>query len=182
MKKITLLFVMLFTMSTFCSFAQEVQEPDFIGEALLVKDQTNVPLDKEYARFKTGISMAHNSWNALSLYIDGKVANCRTKEGTINIIVKAADNNSDPMAVIIIYKLKSKKNRTVTLSADNSDQLFHASKTFTKDMMKFSGKRYGASSYLISTNLQAGEYAIMVKNPNNVDEKSAVVSCIGIDK
>ena len=183
MKKIIPLFVMLFIMSTYCSFAQEVQEPDFIGEALLVQDQTNVPLDKEYARFKSGVSLAHNSWNALSLYIDGKSANCRTKEGTVNIIVKAADNNSDPMAVIIIYKLKSKsKKRTVTLSADNSDQLFHSSKTFTKDMMKYSGKKYGSSSYLITTNLKAGEYAILVKNPNNVDEKSAVVSCIGIDK
>lgn len=49
-------------------------------------------------------------------------------------------------------------------------------------MMKFTGKRYGTSSYLLTTNLEAGEYAIMVKNPNNVDEKSAVVSCIGIDK
>ena len=181
MKKISLLFVMLFSMSN-CLFAQEMQEPDFIGDAFLVQEQTTVPLDKEYARFKKGISMKHNSWNAFSLYIDGKAANCRTKEGTVNIIVKAADNNSDPMSIIIIYKLKAKKSRTVTLSADNSDQLFHSSKTFTKDMMKFTGKRYGTSSYLLTTNLEAGEYAIMVKNPNNADEKSAVVSCIGIDK
>lgn len=174
---------MLFTMSNYGLLAQEVQEPDFIGESLLVLDQTTVPLDKEYARFKSGVSFAHNSWNARSLYIDGKAANCRTKEGNINLIVKAADNNSDPMSVIIIYKLKSNtKRRTVTLSADNSDQLFHSSKTFTKDMMKYSGKKYGESSYLITTNLKAGEYAILVKNPNNVDEKSAVLSCIGVDK
>lgn len=182
MKKNIFLFVMLLTMSSFSLFAQKEQEPEFIGEALLVQGQTFVPLDKEYARFKTGISWAHNSWNALSLFIDGKAANCRTKEGPINLIIKAADNNSDPMAVIVIFKLKSKKNRSVILSTDNSDQLFHASKTFTKNMMKFSGKKYGTSSYFISTNLQAGEYAILVKNPNNIDEKSSVVSCIGIDK
>ena len=183
MRKITLFLVMLVAFGNSGLTAQEMQEPDFVGEGYLLINQTCVPLDREYARFKSGVSWVHNSWNALSLFVDGAAANCRTKEGTVNLIIKAVDNNSDPMAVVVIYKLKSKsKKRTVTLSADNSDQLFHSSKTFTKDMMKFSAKRYGESSYFITTSLKAGEYAVMVKNPNGQDEKSVVLSCIGVDK
>ena len=181
MKKI-LFFVVLFTMSNFSMFAQEVQEPEFVGEPYLLQEQTPILIERDYARFKSGVSWTHNSWNALSLCIDGKHASTRTKAGKLTFVVKATDNNSDPMSIITIFKLKSKSNkRSIVLSADNSDQLFHSSKTYTKNLMKFTGKKYGESSYLITTNLEKGEYAILVKNPNNTDEKSVVVSCFGLD-
>ena len=162
--------------------AQDVVEPEFVGEAVLVKDGTSIPLDKEYGRIKIGVSLVHNSWNTKSLSIDGKAAACRTEAGNVTLIVKAVDNDSDPMAVITIYRLKSKsKSRKVDLSSDNSDQLFHSSKTYTKDIVKFTGKKYAKSSYMITANLTAGEYAIVFKNPNSVDEKNLLLACLGVD-
>ena len=65
-------------------FVQEVQpqvksspgvptkEPEFVGEAYLLKaDGTFVQLDKEIGDFTSGISWSNNSWNALSLKING---------------------------------------------------------------------------------------------------------------
>ena len=182
MKRFVLFFLLFFTIGASTVKAQEIAEPEFVGEAVLVKDGTAIPLDKEYGRIKIGVSLAHNSWNTKSLAIDGKAATCRTEAGNVTLIVKAVDNNSDPMAVITIYSLKSKsKSRKVDLSSDNSDQLFHSSKTYTKDIMKFTGKKYGKSSYMITTNLKAGEYAIVFKNPNNVDEKNLLLACLGVD-
>ncbi len=179
--RVMLLIVLLSTCIN--STAQEIEEPEFIGEVVLVKDDgPSQLLDKNYANFREGISWKHNSMNALSLNVDGSKAECRTKSGIIKLIVRAVDNNSDPMAVINIYRFKSKsKRRSVILSSDNSDQLLNPSKSFTNDLIKFQAKKYGERSYLLTVNLSGGEYGIIVNNPNNRDEKALIVSCIGID-
>jgi ribosomal protein L10 len=57
------------------------------------------------------------------------------------------------------------------------------SKTNTKNQLIFRGAKYGESSYKLQfDNLQEGEYGIVVANPDNVDEKKAIVSCFGVDK
>ena len=67
------------------------------------------------------------------------------------------------------------------MSEDNSGTLMK-SRTNSKDMVRFNGKKYGESSYLIELkNLKPGEYGIIVSNPNNRDEKRTVVSCFGVD-
>lgn len=184
MKAIIRVMLLIVVLSTCInSTAQEIEEPEFIGEVVLVKDDgPSQLLDKNYANFREGISWKHNSMNALSLNVDGNKAECRTKSGIIKLIVRAVDNNSDPMAVINIYRFKSKsKRRSVILSSDNSDQLLNSSKSFTNDLIKFQAKKYGERSYLLTVNLSGGEYGIIVNNPNNRDEKALIVSCIGID-
>ena len=48
--------------------------------------------------------------------------------------------------------------------------------------VKFKGKRYGDYSYVLTIpNIEAGEYGITVKNPNNRDEKNTIVSTFGVD-
>ncbi len=162
-----------------------MKEPDFIGEAYLLKaDGSFVQLDKEIGDFTSGISWSHNSFNALSLKIDGGNAQSRfTSNEPLQLVVRAVDNNSDPLAIISIYKLKaSKKKRTFLLGEDNSGTLMK-SRTNSKGMIRFSGQKYGTSSYLITLkDLEAGEYGIIVSNPNNRDEKRVIVSCFGIDK
>ena len=160
------------------------REPEFIGEAYFLKaDGTLVPLDKEIGDFTSGISWAKNSWNALSLKVAGGKAKSRfgAKE-PLQLVVRAVDNNSEPLTIISIYKLKAKKDsRSVLLSLDNSGTVMK-SRTNSKDLIRFSGKKYGTSSYLIAlTDLAVGEYGIVVSNPNNRDEKRVVVSCFGID-
>ena len=57
------------------------------------------------------------------------------------------------------------------------------SRTHTKNQLVFSGKKYGTSSYMIAIDdVPAGEYGIVIANPNSVDEKRTIVSCFGVDK
>lgn len=161
----------------------QVSEPEFIGESYLLRtDGTYVQLDKEIGDFTSGISWSSNSWNALSLEIIGGRAKSRFSSGEpLQLVVRAVDNNSDPLTIISIFKFKEKKKRSVVISEDNSGTLMK-SRTNSKDMIRFSGKKYGMSSYLIALqDLKVGEYGIVVTNPNNRDEKRVVVSCFGID-
>ena len=67
---------------------------------------------------------------------------------------------------------------------------FAASKSKTKvlveggsmDYLRFSAEKYGESSYRLTFDERpAGEYGIIVSNPNNVDEKMVIVSTFAID-
>ncbi len=160
------------------------RDPEFIGDAYLLKsDGTSVSLDKEIGDFTSGISWSHNSFNALSLEIAGGKAQSRfARDVPLQLVVRAADNNSDPLTIIGMYKFKSKtKSRSVVLSKDNSGT-FMKSRTNSKDMIRFSGKKYAKSSYIIALkDLGSGEYGLVVSNPNNRDEKRVVVSCFAID-
>ena len=177
------LLLITFLLGTTTANAQ-VNEPDFIGEAYQLKsDSTIVLLDKEIADYTAGVSLSSNSWNALSIEIPGGKAQTRfSSNEPLKIVVRAVDNNSDPLSIISIYKFKAKKKkRTVVLSEDNSGT-FMKSRTNSKDMAHFNGKKFGKSSYLIELkNLKPGEYGLIVENPNNRDEKRTVVSCFGID-
>ena len=186
MKKLNLLLILLITVlfSNLKTYSQE-NEPDFIGEAYLLNSEKSfIPLDKEIGDFTSGMSFSSNSWNAKSLEIQGGKSQVRIKSGEpINLVVRAVDNNSDPLSIISIYKFKdSKKKRKVVLSEDNSGTLMK-SRTNSKGMSRFNGKKYGESSYLITLNkLEEGEYGIIVANPNSNDEKRVVVSCFAVDK
>ncbi len=183
-KKHSLLLILATILINVFPLMAQVQEPDFIGESYLLKsDSSSVPLDKEIGDFTSGISWSSNSWNALSLEITGGKAQTRFPIGApLKLVVRAVDNNSDPLTIISIYKLKAKNTtRTIVMSEDNSGTMMK-SRTNSKGMIRFSGKKYGTSSYLITLNdLKAGEYGIIVSNPNNRDEKKVVVSCFAID-
>ncbi len=185
MKRINSLFfsLVLVLVCVLPSMAQET-EPDFVGESFLLKsDGSTVPLDKEIGDFTAGMSFSSNSWNALSLEIAGGRAQTRFSLGEpLQLVVRGVDNNSDPLTIISIYKLKSKsKSRSVVISEDNSGTLMK-SRTNSKGLIRFNGKKYGSSSYLITLkDLKVGEYGIVVSNPNNRDEKKVVVSCFAID-
>lgn len=166
------------------SYAQTPFEPDFIGEvAYETTDGSFELLDKEIGNLKNGVSMRSNSWNAISVYVNGATASTRFPEGTVKLIVKGVDNNSDPLAVITIYKFRSKnKSRSAEIALDNRGTLLN-SKTVSKDQVKFAGKKHGSTSYLITLrDLKAGEYGITIANPNAVDEKRVIVSCFGVDQ
>ena len=182
MRKISFFIAIL--VSTLPILAQEI-EPDFIGESYLLKtDGTYIQLDKEIGDFTSGVSFSSNSWNALSLEISGGKAQTRlTSNEPLQLVIRAVDNNSDPLTIISIYKFKAKKaKRSIVISEDNSGT-FMKSRTKSKDMVRFSGKKYGTSSYLLTLkDLEVGEYGIIVSNPNNRDEKRVVVSCFAIDK
>lgn len=185
MKKIFLLLsILAATLARVLPAMAQVSEPDFVGDAYLLKtDGSYVQLDKEIGDFTSGVSWTSNSWDALSLEVAGGKSQTRfSSDEALQLVVRAVDNNSDPLTIISIYKFKAKKKtRSVVISEDNSGTLMK-SRTNSKDMIRFSGKKYGTSSYLITLKgLEVGEYGIVVSNPNNRDEKRVVVSCFAID-
>ena len=163
----------------------QINEPEFIGDAFIL-DANNkcIPLDKALASYTQGISFKSNSWNALSLEISGSKASTRVSNGqAITIIIKADNNRYDPLSCITIYRLASKSKKRSVLLASEGDGIITKSKTHSKDLMYFNGKKYGASSYLLQlNNIEPGEYGIIIHNPNNKDERRSVVACFGVDE
>lgn len=163
----------------------QVPEPNFSGEAVMIMpDSTSKKLDKEFAQFRTGISLSTNAWSALYLKIESGRASLRIPNGSQpTIVVKAADNNSDPMSIISIYKFNAKKNKRETMIARSNENSTGSSYNVTKNLIAFSGEKYGGSSYIIELpKLEPGEYGIIVANPNGYDQKRTVVSCFAVDK
>jgi len=114
MKNLKLIGLFLIAISL-SSLKAQVSEPDYVGEAyLLINDSSIILLDKEIADYTTGVSWSSNSWKALSIEISGGKAQIRFSSGEpLKIVIRAADNNSDPLAIISIYKFKEKKNGSV---------------------------------------------------------------------
>lgn len=95
-------------------------------------------------------------------------------------IIRAVDNLTDPMSIVSIFKFKATSKRRMAELASAST--FGSIKANKLDYLSFTGEKYGESSYLITLDeMPSGEYGIMVKNPNNLDQKSAIVSTFVID-
>ena len=154
MRKLYFLLYVLTLTSTVIT--AQVTEPDFIGEVLLLNEDSSLTqLDKEIGDLVSGISWSTNSWDALTLEVNGSKSQLRLKLKSLQLIVRAVDNNSGTL-------LKSK--------------------THSENIIRFSGKRYGNSSYIINLeDLETGEYGVLVLNPNSNDQKRIVISCFSID-
>lgn len=183
MKKV-IIFLSLFL--AFSLNAQNVEEPDFVGECIVVKgDNSTVLLEKSTSQIKTavgasvfivGIGSAKSK-----IVIDGCCSNNKFKTSDdFKIIVKAVDNNTDPMAIVKVFRFEStKKNRKAEIASVNT---FGTSKSNNLIYLPFTAKKYGKSSYIITLKEKpVGEFGITVSNPNNLDEKSTVVSSFSIE-
>lgn len=167
------------------SFAQDVEEPEFIGETILVKKDNSVTqLEKKLSQKRTvastGLMMTGIGKVREQLQIEGccsKVSVRKNEEA--KFIIRNIDNNTDPMAIIKVFKFEEKKNyRRAELASTSS---LGSSKSNNLDYVPFVGKKYGSSSYLIKLAInEPGEYGIIVTNPNALDEKQTVVSTFKI--
>ena len=160
-------------------------EPDFEGEVVGVyPDGTTKRLEKQNTRIKTGGSVyvagfAVNKTKTKVL-IEGGAASVRFRsDEPLQLIARAKDNNSDPMSIVRVFKMKSnKKQRSAVIAAAGT---FNTTST-DMEYLPFEAKKYGESSYLLTFEQRpAGEYGIIISNPNNVDEKMVIVSTFGID-
>ncbi len=160
-------------------------EPDFEGEVVGVyPDGTTKRLEKQNTRIKTGGSVyvagfAVNKTKTKVL-IEGGAASVRFRsDEPLQLIARAKDNNSDPMSIVRVFRMKSnKKQRSAVIAAAGTFN------TTSNDMeyLPFEAKKYGESSYLLTFEQRpAGEYGVIISNPNNVDEKMVIVSTFGID-
>lgn len=116
--------------------------------------------------------------------LTGKNAKVRVSSGeTIKLIIRAVDNNSDPISIVSFYRFDVKRKKRATIIAEDNSGTLMKSRTHTENQLVFSGKKYGTSSYMIVVeDVPVGEYGIVVANPNSVDEKRTIVSCFGVDK
>ena len=133
-------------------------EPEFEGEVVGVfPDGSSKKLEKHNVRMRTGAGV----------YIAGFAAS----KSKTKVLV-------DPMSIVRVFRMKSaKKNRSAVISAVGSFSV----NSNTMDYLRFSAEKYGESSYRLTFDERpAGEYGIIVSNPNNVDEKMVIVSTFAI--
>ena len=180
MKKLFLsLIVALTSVTGMMAQSIKVAEPEFAEETLLLtSDSKGVKLSRENGTIKTKAGA--------SLYLTGigKVKSRLTLKGikstskavggsTTRLIIKAADNKTDPNSFISVFKfeVKGKERRyqlaeTGTLSKTESNNL---------SSVEYKAKKYGESSYyIVLEDLTAGEYGIVIGDPNHENTKNGM--------
>lgn len=184
MKK-ALLSTFAITVFAITANAQKIEEPEFIGESLLVKsDNSTVPLEKQLSQGRTvastGLILTGIGKVRQQIQIDGCCANVKfAKNDDVKIIVRNTDNLSDPLSIIKVFKFEPKKKfRRAELASASS---LGSSKNNNLDYIAFSGKKFGTNSYILKlSTIEPGEYGIIISNPNALDQKQTVVSTFAV--
>lgn len=163
-----------------------IPEPEFVGEVIVVRVDSIVQyktLPKERAQTRTAASA--------SMYLIG-LGDVKSKltikehysplqisdEFPYKFIVKAENNDYDPVSIIRFFRLQREgdydKKRTATIAVNSS---FGGIETNTREFVNFTARKYGESSYILSVQLTEGEYGITV---NSVDDANSVVATFGV--
>ena len=183
MKKI--LFVLLIAVSgNFFSQQTIVDEPEFVGECLLIKDNQATLLEKNLTQNRTvastGLILTGIGKVRQQVQIDGCCASVKiSNSDDVRFIIRNIDNQSDPLSIIKILKFEVKKNyRRAELASFST---LGSAKSNNLDYVSFVGKKYGTSSYILKLeNLTVGEYGITIMNPNSLDQKQTVISTFSV--
>lgn len=172
----------------FCINAQEqeIKEPNFVGEVHLIKsDNSRTELEKHIALGRsvasTGLILTGIGKVREQVQIEGCCSSTKIKKGEdFYFIIKNVDNNTDPLAVIKIFKFEPKRKfRRAELNSMSSLGLAVRENNF--QYVSFSGERYGESSYLVKVSgISTGEYGIIVLNPSNLNQKQTIISSFAI--
>lgn len=180
----------LFAVWSICTIdAQTVTlpEPDFIGEVVAVfPDGNGETLEKETVQLRTrmgaGVFIAGIGKAKTKIVIETPAAAVRLHaDDAIRFIVKAVDNATDPMSIISVFRFDTTKKRR--LAEVSSTSTFGSVKQNKLERLRFSAGKYGENSYLLTLkDKPAGEFGIVVTNPNHVDEKQMIVSTFAIDE
>ena len=180
MKKLFIsLIVALTSVTGLMAQSIKVPEPEFAEETLLLtSDSKGVKLSRENGTIKTKAGA--------SLYLTGigKVKSRLTLKGikstskavggsTTRLIIKAADNKTDPNSFISVFKFEVKgKERRYQLAEAGT-----LSKTESNNLssVEYNAKKYGESSYyIVLEGLTAGEYGIVIGDPNHENTKNGM--------
>ena len=187
MKAITFTLLCVLFSCLSLSAQDATNEPEFIGEAVLLRsDKSTASLEKTTVQIKTkaGASVYLTGIGKVKtrINVEGTSARARVNASDdFRLIIRAVDNNTDPMSIISIFEMEQKgKNRRAELSSFST---FGGSSDNNLELVPFVGKKYGESSYLIKlSDIKPGEYGVIVRNPNARDEKTTIVATFGIDQ
>lgn len=156
-----------------------VAEPEFSEETLLlVSDSEGVKLSRENGTVKTkaGASLYLTGIGKVKsrLTLAGATSTSKAKGGTTTrLIVKAADNKTDPNSFINVFKFEVKgKERRYQLAESGT---LSKSESNSLASVDYKAKKYGESSYLlVLEDLTPGEYGIVIGDPNHENTKNSM--------
>ena len=177
----------LFLFVSLCTYAQQIAEPQFVGEVLLVKSETTaIPLEKKTATVKTkaGASVYLTGIGSVKsrIHVEGMSSTVRYSQadGPIVLIVRAANNENDPSSFIRVFRFEQKKKeRRAELAKLNT---LGGSSDNNFDYIEYVGEKYGEKSYKLTlSHVEPCEIGVLISNPDKVDEKQMIVRCLGID-
>lgn len=170
MRKLVLILVAMMGFSTI--YAQDIAEPEFIGEAKVVTaDGKEIALTVETAMTKTraGATMYLVGMGSIKsvLSLEGAVSPSRVENGgDFYIILRSDSNMHSPSAYIKIFRfdIRSDRREAELSSAGTFSGVSSNNLTY----VPFVAKKYGESSYLIKlTRPITGEYGIKLATENN---------------
>lgn len=186
MKKTIIFFLtfLVFSLEAVNIYGQS--EPDFVGEVFLKTSEGNTPLEKSPVQIKTkagaSVYIVGIGNVKTKMQIKGCCSNVRVQNNEpIQLIVRAVDNHTDPLSIVKVFQFeKKKKDRRAEIAGGST---FGGDSKNNLKLLVFDAKKYGESSYLLTMNIeQAGEYGVIVTNPNALDERATIVSCFGVDE
>lgn len=168
------LILLLISFSIYNINAQEVKEPEYLGDIIYVSKGHSTPLEKQKASISTkaGASVyATGIGNVKSRnVVKGLKSPVRVDpQSQISFIVKVENNKINPKELINVFKLEQKEKK----KADKCCRFIELSNsgTFTgvssndHDFLDFKAKKYGESSFYITLffPIEPGEYAITIE-------------------
>jgi hypothetical protein len=159
-------------------YAQDVPEPEFIGEAIIVdvdtKQYKRLPKERGIVRVVNfmGERTSRIVLSDASPFVISDKTNCA-------VIIKAENNSYDPMSVIQVFRFETNmSNQRVTeLSRASSGGYFAQGESNRKQYVEFHAVKYGESSYLIKFPIFAGHYGIIT---GGVDESNLIIATFDV--
>lgn len=180
MKKFCLLMAAIACLATPC-IAQDVKEPDFVGEAIIYNKETNevvnlateTPQEKTKANaamYLTGLGSVKTKW-----VLEGSTSSAKIGKAEELFIIVRGDNNSySPSSYIRIFKFDESGKRRMAEIAKLGTFTGHSENN--QDYIPFQATKYGESSYLIKVkNIEAGEYGVKIESDTNMISTFSVI-------
>lgn len=185
-KKFALLAALFCGLWTAGAQTPEIPEPDFVGEVVtILPDGNTSKLEKETVQMRTranaGALIVGIGKAKTKLIVESPEAAVRLKgDDEIRFIVKAVDNETDPISIINVFRFETTPKRRMAEVASAST--FGSVKSGKLERLRFEASKYGKNSYLLTLiDKPTGEFGITVNNPNRVDEKQTIVSTFAIE-
>jgi hypothetical protein len=177
------LLVLMAVLSMFTTSAQEIPEPEFIGEVMIYNASNNtttkLPKERSTVKTKASATMYITGFGVVAsrLHLEGEHSIAQFSQNSeLYFVIKAENNNIDPMSIIQIFKF-DKVNSDSRSTELTSNSTFGGHSDNNKQYANFSAKKHGQSSYIITFKPTVGEYGIIA---NSMDAVNSIVATFGI--
>lgn len=165
-------FTIVLIVSFYSTFGQLItaKEPEYIGNVVFAKENQTMELEKQKVSVTSSSGFAIYAGGIKeSLKIKGSNSTVNFKGEELNFIAKVNDNNIDPFELIQIYRFAVNSDSRKLIVSNSG---FGGTKEGDLERIKFSAKKYGEKSFLITlTDYPFGEYGININISNNSDSK-----------